>query len=265
MMKYKLAEDAHPQVKLLLLATAITLAVWFIPYADYLVYAVRLFVTFIHEGSHVLAALLTGASVKSLTISPDGGGVVQSLSGSGLSVLITSSAGYLGAIAFGSLLLFLIRRSYSARIVLTVSAAFVGIMTIVFGLLAPLWNAFSTDVTFLGQMFTVVTGALITIGLLAIAKYASNWWANFTLAFLAVQCLLNAVFDLGTLFLINSPIGGQHIHTDAANMSAVTGIPSFFWVIIWIGISILLVSIGLRVYAVANQSKNHDLPFEDKI
>ena len=263
MMKYKLADDAHPQVKLLLLATAITIAVWCIPYADYLVYPVRLFVTFIHEGSHVLAGLLTGASVQSLTIAADGSGVVQSLSDNWLSILITSSAGYLGAIAYGSLLLLLIRRAYSARVVLAISAAFVGLMTVIFGLLAPVWNAFSANVTFSGQLFTVVMGAIITAGLLAIAKYASAWWANFTLAFLAVQCLLNAVFDLGTLFLINSPVGGQHIHTDAANMAAVTGIPPFFWVMIWIGISILLVSIGLRVYAVANQPKQHDLPFED--
>ncbi len=262
-MKYKLAEDAHPQVKLLLLAAAITVALWFIPYADYLVYPVRLFVTFIHEGSHAVAGLLTGASVQSLTIASDGSGVVQSLSNSWLSVLITSSAGYLGAIAFGSALLMLIRKSYSSRIVLVASAAFIGIMTLVFGLLAPLWNVFSVDVTASSIAFTVISGVFLTAGLLAIAKYASNWWANFTLAFLAVQCILNAVSDLKTLLYINSPLAPSPMHSDAANMAAATGIPAILWVFIWIGISILLISVGLRVYAVANQSKNHELPFED--
>lgn len=262
-MKYKLAEDAHPQVKLLLIATVITIALWFIPFADYLVYPVRLFVTFIHEGSHVVAGLLTGNSVQSMTISPDGSGVVQSLSTSWLSVLITSSAGYLGAVAFGSLLLMLIRKTYSARIVLVGTAAFVGLITVIFGLLAPLWNVFSADVTFGSIAFTVLSGAFITAGLVAIAKYASDWWANFTLAFLAVQCLLNAVADLKTLLYINSPLFESHMHSDAANMQQVTGIPAILWVFIWIGISVLLIGIGLRVYAVANQSKNHDLPFED--
>lgn len=262
-MKYRLADDAKPQVKLLLLATLITVVLWFLPYADYLVYPVRLFVTFIHEGSHVLASLLTGGSVQSLTVASDGSGMVQSLTSSPLSVLITSSAGYLGAIAYGTLLLFLIRRAYSARIVLAASAGFVGLMTVLFGLFAPLWNVFSANISFTSLLFTIISGAFLTVALLAISKYASDWWANFTLAFLAVQCLLNAVYDLGTLFLINSPLATSHIHSDAANMAQVTGLPSIVWVMIWIGVSIILISVGLRVYAVANQSKQHDLPFED--
>ena len=53
-MGYKLAEDAKPQVILLIIATVITIVLWFIPFADYLVYPIRLFVTFIHEASHAL-------------------------------------------------------------------------------------------------------------------------------------------------------------------------------------------------------------------
>lgn len=264
-MKYRLAEDAHPQVKLLLLATLITIVLWFLPYAEYLVYPVRLFVTFIHEGSHVLASLITGGSVQSLTVSPDESGLVESLVNKDniLQNLIISSAGYLGAIAYGTLLLVLIRRAYSARIVLASSAAFIGLMTVLFGLLAPLWHLFSTDVSPGSVLFTVVSGAALTLGLLAVAKYASAWWANFTLAFLAVQCILNAVSDLKTLFFISSSFVDSHIQSDAGNMAAATGMPAVFWVFLWIGISILLISIGLRVYAVANQTKQHDLPFED--
>src|ERR687894_625870 len=40
-MRYRLAEDAKPQLKLLLLATAITIALWFIPYTEWLVYPIR--------------------------------------------------------------------------------------------------------------------------------------------------------------------------------------------------------------------------------
>ena len=55
-MKYSLAADARPQLKLLLIATVITIALWFLPYIGVVTYPIRLFVTFIHEGSHVLAA-----------------------------------------------------------------------------------------------------------------------------------------------------------------------------------------------------------------
>jgi len=263
-MKYKIAEDARPQIYLLLIATIITIALWFIPFADYLVYPIRLFVTFIHEGSHVLAALLTGASVQSLTVSADGSGMVQALSGNWFSVLLTSSAGYLGTTAFGVALLVLIRRAYSARIVLMISAAFVGLMTVLFGFFAPVWNVFSANISLGSLAFTVVSGLLLAAGLFGIARYAPAKWANFSLAFLAVQCLLNAFSDLATLFFINAPLVGSHFHSDAANMAQSTGLPAIVWVFIWIAISVLMISVGLRVYAVSQKSKQYDLPFDDK-
>jgi glucan phosphoethanolaminetransferase (alkaline phosphatase superfamily) len=189
--------------------------------------------------------------------------MVQALSGNWLSVLLTSSAGYLGTTAFGVLLLVLIRRAFSARITLMISAAFVGIMTVLFGFFAPLMNIFSADVNLGGVAFTVISGAILAAGLFAIARFAPAKWASFTLAFLAVQCLLNAAYDLTTLFFINAPLVGSHIHTDAANMAQASGLPAFVWVLLWIGISVLMISVGLRVYAVSQRAKQQDLPFQD--
>src|SRR5436309_12289369 len=100
-MRYKLAEDAKPQLTLLMIAALATVALWFIPYAEYLVYPIRLFVTFIHESGHAIVAVLTGGAVQSLTISADGSGVVYSSGASLLGQLFTSSAGYLGTTFFG--------------------------------------------------------------------------------------------------------------------------------------------------------------------
>lgn len=262
-MKYSLADDARPQLKLLLLATIITIALWFIPYIGIVTYPIRLFVTFIHEGSHVLAALLTGGSVQSLTIAADGSGVVYSASSSWLGSLLTSSAGYLGTMAFGVLLLLLIRKAVSPKKIIFGSAAFIGAMTLFFGILSPLWNVFSLQVGFLSIAFTVAAGAILTAGLFALGKYASDKTANFAVAFLAIQCLLNAISDLKTLFFINAPLGGMDLQNDATNMATATGIPAFAWVLIWIGISVVMISVGLRFYAVSQKSKQHDLPFED--
>jgi hypothetical protein len=262
-MKYRLAEDAKPQLKLLLLATIITIALWFIPYLGIVTYPIRLFVTFIHEGSHVLAALLTGGSVHSLTIASDGSGVVYSVPSGLLGALATSSAGYLGSTFFGVLLLFLIRKAISAKKVLFGSAVFIAVMTILFSIITPLLNVFSLQVSFLNIAFTVLAGTILTAGLFAIGKYGSERTANFAVAFLAIQCLLNAVFDLATLFLINAPFSGMDLQNDATNMANATGLPSFAWVLIWIGLSILMISVGLRFYAVSQKSKQHDLPFED--
>lgn len=263
-MKYRLAEDAKPQLTLLLIATVLTIALWFIPFADYLVYPIRLFVTFIHESSHVLAALLTGGSVHSLTIAADGSGVVYSVPSGWLGALLTSSAGYLGSTAFGVLLLVLLRKQVAPRKILFGSAAFIAVMTLFFGILSPIFNIFSLEVGVLSLAFTVIAGALIAAALFALGKYASLKVANFSVAFLAVQCLLNALTDLKTLFYINSPLGGMDMANDATNMANATGIPSFMWVLIWIGISIIMISIGLRVYAVSKKpNPNSDLPFED--
>jgi hypothetical protein len=262
MKKYKVADDAKPQIILLLIATAITIALWFIPYADYLVYPIRLFVTFVHEGSHVLAALLTGGSVESMSVSPDTSGLVMFRYNSAISQLITSSAGYLGTTAFGVLLLVMIRRAYSARIVLAACAGFVGLMTVLFGFLAPLLNIFSANVTLGSVAFTVVSGAILTVGLLAIARYASARVAQFAMSFLAVQCILNALSDLKTVFYASSPFANP-MQTDALNMANATGLPAVAWVLIWIGISVLMISVGLRVYVANQKGKQYDLPFED--
>jgi Peptidase M50B-like len=262
-MRYKLAEDAKPQLMLLLIATAITIALWFIPYIGVVTYPIRLFVTFIHEGSHVLAALLTGGSVQSLTIASDGSGVVYSAPSGWLGGLLTSSAGYLGSTAFGVLLLLLIRKAVSAKKILFGSAAFIAFMTLFFGILSPLWNVFSLQVGISSIAFTVIVGVILTAGLFALGKYANERTANFAVAFLAIQCLLNAISDLKTLFFINSPLSGVDMQNDATNMANATGLPSFVWVLIWIGISIVMISVGLRFYAVSQKSKQSDLPFED--
>jgi hypothetical protein len=262
-MRYKLAEDAKPQVLLLLIATLLTVALWFIPYADYLVYPIRLFVTFVHESSHAIIALLTGGSVQSLTIASDGSGVVYSVPSGFFGQIFTSSAGYLGTTAFGVAMLYLIRRAVSPNKILLALGAFVGIMTIVFGIISPVFNIFSLQVAFSSLLFTIIAGTLLTAGLLALAKYASLRTANFAVAFLAVQALLNSLSDLKTLFFINAPFYGSDIATDAGNMAAATGLPAIVWVFIWIGISLLMISLGLRLYAVSqNKAAQKESVFE---
>src|SRR5215204_5158629 len=241
-MKYKVAEDSRPQMTLLLVATIVSIGLWliskyFFPSLSYLVYPLQLFATFIHEGSHVLATVLTGNSVQSLTVSPDTSGVVWSESSGWFSQLMISSAGYLGTTAFGTLLLVWMRYNFSSRKALYFASGFIGLMTVVFGLLMPIWNVFSLKVTMLSIIFTVFSGVILTAGLFALAR-----------------------FSLVDLFFITAT---TDLHSDAINMYNATGVPSIIWVFMWIGISILMISIGLRLYAVSQKSKNTDLPFED--
>ncbi|GAC1396944.1 MAG: hypothetical protein NVSMB56_11950 [Pyrinomonadaceae bacterium] len=256
-MKINIAHDARPQVRTLLIATLLTVALWFIPYADVLTYPFRIFVTFIHEGGHALAAVLTGNSVFNLSVAMNGEGETYTTTGGLVSQLLVSSAGYLGAMTFGAALLVLIRRATAARVILAASAALVVFLTVVYGIVSPLMHLqfFS--------LFTVVAGALISIGLLAAARYANARTATFLASFLAVQCVLNALFDLKALLFLSSPFA-RGVQTDAVNMANATGLPPFVWAFLWTAIAFVILSIALRVYAVSRtRPRQQDLPFED--
>jgi hypothetical protein len=264
-MQYRVAKEAEPQFTLLLVATLLSiglwLASWFIPFLSYVFYPLQLFATFIHEGGHVLATVITGNSVQSLTVSPDTSGAVYSQGSGWLSQLFISSAGYLGTTAFGAAMLAWMRYGFSSRLGLHICAGIITVLTVVFGIFAPVFNLFST-VTLGGMVFTVFSGAFLAAVLVAVARYANMKWVNFAIAFLAVQVLLNAIFSLFNLFFITALTSS---HSDAANMAAATGIPGIAWVLIWMVVSILMISIGLRVYAVNKNSANSDTLFDDQI
>lgn len=258
-MNLKISQDARPQAMTLLIATAISLLIWFIPYVEFLNYPFRIFVTFIHEGGHALAALLTGNSVASVSVSPDASGLTYSSESGLISRLFVSSAGYLGSMLFGALLLVLIRKAIAARIVLLACGSYVFALTMIFGLIKPVFwfDAWS------GIPFTVLAGVLISGALAAIAKFASARVATFFVSFLAVQCVLNALYDLKTVFLLSTPFA-RATHTDAVNMAAATGIPAIIWTVIWIAIALGILWVVMRLY-VAGRDKGFqpDLPFEE--
>jgi Peptidase M50B-like len=249
-MKYQLSNDARPQASTLMLAAILSIALWFIPYAEILSYPFRLFVTFIHEGGHALAALVTGNSVSSLSVAMNGSGETYTTQGGLFSQMLVSSAGYIGAMAYGSGLLVLIRRSVAARLVLAGSSVIVLALTAIFGVIKPLlagsWNALP------GMPFTVVAGLVISAGLFAVARFASARIATFVVSLLAVQCVLNALLDLKTIFFLSSPFATT-VPTDALNMANATGIPAILWAVLWIATSVLILTVALRQYVTSRK------------
>ena len=252
-MKYQLSNDARPQAMTLLLAAILSIALWFIPFAEILSYPFRIFVTFIHEGGHALAALVTGNSVQSLSVAMNGSGETYTTQGGMFSQMLVSSAGYISAMTYGALLLVLIRRSVAARLVLVGSALVVFALTMIFGVIKPLvagtWGSLS------GLPFTLLAGVLISVGLFAVARFASARVATFLVSFLAVQCVLNALLDLKTVFFLSSPFATT-VPTDALNMANATGVPAMIWSIIWISLSVLILAVAVRQYVGSRRSRS---------
>ncbi len=243
-MKYGIRSDARPQATLLLTAAVISIVLWFIPFAELITYPFRIFVTFIHEGGHAIAALLTGNSVESLSIATNASGETYTTGGGRFSQVFVSSAGYLGSMAFGAFLLVLIRKAIAARIVLIGSATLIVVSS--------------------ALPFTILAGTLLSVGLVAVAKYASARVATFFVSFLAVQCVLNALLDLKTVFYLSSPFG-PNVPTDAVNMANATGIPALFWSVAWIAIAIGILAVTMRLYVSSRKKQfqlDLDRPFE---
>jgi hypothetical protein len=140
----------------------------------------------------------------------------------------------------------------AARVVLFGSSGIVLALTAIFGVIKPLvagsWGALS------GLPFTLVAGIAISAGLFAVARFASARIATFVVSLLAVQCVLNALLDLKTVFYLSSPFATT-VPTDALNMANATGIPAILWATLWIATSVLILVVALRQY-VSSQKKS---------
>ncbi|MCS6873101.1 MAG: M50 family metallopeptidase [Pyrinomonadaceae bacterium] len=255
----KVAKDAKSQVKLIMAAVFVTMILWFIPFVDWIVYPLRLFVTFIHESCHAIVGALTGSSVKGLVVLANGSGFVLVSSDNWFSSFLTSSAGYLGTTFCGAVLLVLLRYRANPQGVLIGLSVLTSTVTFLFAFLIPSLN-FYAFVGFKDVVFTSLVGFILSCLLLSATKL-DRAWQEAGLAFLAVQLILNAFLDLKTLFFLNAPILGSDINTDATNMARITGLPAVFWILIWIVVSVLIVSITLRLYAISRR-RNESL-FED--
>lgn len=210
----------------LLGATAVSVVLSLIPLARMAVYPIRLFVTFIHEGGHAAAAILTFGQVDRLHVYLDASGTTFTRGGFGPAI---SSAGYLTSTVFGAGLLILGSQPKRANAALTGCA----VLVLLIAFLA-------------GDLGTLAMGIGLALVLVGFAIKASPGLAHFVLSFLAVQCCLNAVLDLQTLFVISTT---TNMHSDAANMAQMTLIPAAVWAILWLGLSVIALIFALRSYA----------------
>lgn len=246
----------------LLIASFLTFLLTLIPFARVISYPFQIFSTFIHETCHALSAVLTFGQVESLTVSWNGSGVTYTRGGIRP---IIYSAGYLGTAFFGGWLLLLSRNEKWVRPGLATCAILVALATLFFA--GHSNNLLVLSALLLISVFTVVSaragrsrtipllGALVValllvaylswmkslfswgvglaafVALMSVLRFASVQAAHFFLSFLGIQCSLNALEGLRTLYFISSGSGCKA--TDAAQMASLTGIPAVLWAILW--------------------------------
>ena len=210
----------------MLIASALAIVLMFVPFASIVTYPCNLFVTLVHESSHALAALATGGAVESIIIRPDTSGLTLTRGGSRL---ITLCAGYTGATLFGVVLLVLLHKGR-----IRAAAAFGAIFLLV------------TALRFGASLLTYATCVVAAGVFLFFFAWNRGRLAYYGMSFLAIQCMLNAFYDLRTLVEVSA--SGARITSDASMLSQETFglIPPLVWAIGLSGVSLLLTYATLR-------------------
>jgi hypothetical protein len=221
--------EVRDSFKLLVLASMLTLALWFIPFAGVVTFPIRLFVTFVHETGHAIAALVTFGGVNRVALAWNGSGVTFTQGGWGF---VISSAGYLTTTLYGSGLLLILRKQRDARSAAIGTGAALLLITALFA----------------GNLLAWLAGLIFGGGCLLLGLKGAPKLVHFCMSFLAVQCLLNAFYDLRALLYVSA--FDPAFPTDARNMSEATSglLPPVAWALGWALLSTVVVVATLVIY-----------------
>lgn len=207
------------QLWILLLVFIFSTFLWYIPYANIILYPFKLFATFIHEFGHAITAIITGGGVYNLIINPDASGLT--ITSGGLEFIILSG-GYLGSTLVGALLLIL-SSSENEQITKISLISIVAIMIIAM-------------ILFVRDLFTFITTLIFICMIISIIIKAGHTINNLFLDFLAIQCCFYSLYNINVVFGLSIKGHGQN---DAAMLQNLTFIPAPIWAIAWLILSFI--------------------------
>jgi hypothetical protein len=190
--------------------TAWLVVVWLLWWSP-VIYPLKLFVVLLHETSHALMALATGGRVDRLIITADQGGICYCPGGN---AFLTLSAGYLGSLLWGALILILARAHRPAPRDTTTA---IGVAVL------------ALTALFVRNAFGVLFGALFGSALVAL-RGAGRTVHVLVLTALGLTSCLYALLDIKS-----DVLDRPHLPSDAHMLAQMTGIPTVVWGVLWIG------------------------------
>lgn len=220
-----------------LAVAAAALLAW-APWLGAVAYPFRLLTTLVHELGHGLAALATGGDFLRFVVFPDGSGLAYTAGGWRLAVI---PAGYLGAAAFGAVLILTGRGARAARAALGAVGAGLLVLTLRYAL-PSLFTAQG-----LGGLLALVSGLALGAAALWLALRAGAAAVVFAVHLIAFQAGLTAFADLWTLIGL-SRLGGAAgaPATDARAMAELIPLPAVVWAALWALAAAALLAGALR-------------------
>ncbi len=215
---------AQKQLLILLAFLAAAVVLW----NTFLLYPVKLFVVMLHEMSHGLMAELFGGDIIKIQIDYRIGGYCQyTVPDSFLARFMIASAGYLGSLFWGALILILAVKTDKDRYI----SLGIGIV-----LLLLSWFVIKT-----GEMFGIVMTVGFGLFMLASYKWLSDTFHDYFLKFVGMVSCIYVVIDIKSDLIDRTGIG-----SDADSIAEMTGVPSMVVGIIWFFIASLVIYYTLR-------------------
>lgn len=207
---------------------AVVLAVVWLLWHTWWVYPLKILVVFFHELSHGLAAILTGGEIAGIELLAQEGGLCRTLGGNRF---LTLSAGYLGSLLWGGLILVAASRSRLDQLVTAALGALLLFAAVIW--VRPIFS--------FGFPFSLLAGA----ALLAVGLKASERVNDWLLKVIGLTSMLYALLDIK-----DDILDRPHLRdSDAAALSQLTGLPTLVWGLIWISLAFLGAAIFLVIAA----------------
>lgn len=180
-----------------------------------LVYPLKIFVVLLHEVSHAVAAVATGGAIQKIVLDPYQGGATYTMGGSRF---LTLSAGYLGSLAWGGLM---VEAARGRRLRPDLVVGAIGGLVVALTLL------------FVRNLFGIAFGVLFGAALVAASRKLSAAWNRSLLLTLGLTSSLYAILDIKS-----DVLDRPHLPSDAHMLAQLTGVPTLAWGVLWIAVAL---------------------------
>ncbi|MFK7747703.1 MAG: M50 family metallopeptidase [Kordia sp.] len=229
--------------KIQIIYLAVLIAVVVIFWNTIIVYPIKLFVVMLHEMSHGLMAVAFGGKIIAIQIDPQIGGYCKFEMEPGFwGSFMTGSAGYLGSLFWGSLILVLAVKSKRDKYISLV----IGIVLL----------GLSYFVLQSGELFGTAMTASLGVFMLIAFRFFGPLFHDLWLKFIGIISCAYVILDIKDDLIDRTNIG-----SDADAIAELTGQSSLVIGIIWMLLAILNLIIVLRyIYKKQMTDYHHSEP-----
>ena len=220
----------------LIIAALVTVALWQVPWGNYILYPFTILATWFHEMAHGLTAMLLGADFQQLQLYPNGSGVAMyrydsTLLFGSVGLALIAAGGPLGPAIAGAIFILAGRHQQTAHYCLLALCAMLTLSALI-------WVRSSFGLMAVGSLAVLI---------LIIASQTPYWVQSFAIQFLGVQACVSVYRQLDYLFMHSATIGGKLMTSDTGQMADNLFFPHWFWGLTIAVVSLLLLINSLRL------------------